>query len=52
MAKKMKPEQYLCVSAYVRGLESQLLTGADLSRMIDADSLQEAIRLLTEHGYP
>ena len=52
MAKKMKPEQYLCVSAYVRGLESQLLTGADLSRMIDTDSLQEAIRLLTEHGYP
>ena len=52
MAKKLKKEQYLCVSAYVRALEPQLLTGTDLSRMIDADSDSEAIRILTEHGYP
>lgn len=52
MAKTLKKEQYLCVSAYVRALEPQMLTGADLSRMIDADSDGEAIRILTEHGYP
>lgn len=52
MARTPKQEQYLCVSAYVRALEPQLLTGADLSRMIDADTNVEALRILSEHGYP
>lgn len=52
MTKTVKDERYLCVSAYVRALEAQLLTGGDLQRMIDADDVREAIRLLTDHGYP
>ena len=52
MTKTVKDERYLCVSAYVRALEAQLLTGGDLQRMIDADDVREAIRVLTDHGYP
>ena len=52
MTKTVKDERYLCVSAYVRALEAQLLTDGDLQRMIDADDVREAIRVLTDHGYP
>lgn len=50
--KPMKDERYLCVSAYVRALESQLLSGGDFTRMIDADSVEDALRVLTDRGYP
>ena len=52
MAKTIKDERYLCASAYVRALESQLLSEADLSRMIDADSVEDALRILSDKGYP
>ena len=52
MAKTVKDERYLCVSAYVRALESQLLTQADLTRMIDAHTFDECLRILSDHGYP
>jgi len=52
LAKTVKDERYLCVSAYVRALESQLLTQADLTRMIDAHTFDECLRILSDHGYP
>ena len=52
MAKTVKDERYLCVSAYIRALEAQLLTAGDLQRMIDADDLSGAIQVLTDRGYP
>ena len=52
MAKTVKDERYLCVSAYVRALESRLLTAGDLTRMIDAGTVEEALRMLSDHGYP
>lgn len=52
MAKSVKNERYLCVSAYVRALEAQLLTAGDLQRMIDADDVSGAIQVLTDRGYP
>ena len=52
MTKTVKDERYLCVSAYVRALESQLLTYGDLTRMIDADTPEDCLRILSDHGYP
>lgn len=52
MAKTVKDERYLCVSAYVRALESRLLTQSDLARMIDAGTTEECLRILSDHGYP
>ncbi|MBR4992207.1 MAG: V-type ATPase subunit [Clostridia bacterium] len=52
MAKSAKEERYLCVSAYVRALESRLLTQSDLARMIDAGTNEECLRILSDHGYP
>lgn len=52
MEKTVKDERYLCVSAYVRALESRLLTQSDLARMIDAGTIEEGLRILSDHGYP
>lgn len=52
MAKTVKEERYLWISAYVRGLESQRLTWADLNRMIDANTPEDCLRVLTDRGYP
>ncbi len=52
MTNRIRDEQYLCVSAYVRALESDLLTAGDLERMIGAGTVEDALRILTEHGYP
>ncbi|MGM9619417.1 MAG: V-type ATPase subunit [Oscillospiraceae bacterium] len=51
MAKKTENERWLCVSAYVRALEAKLLTAADYSRMIEANDMGEALRVLADHGY-
>ena len=52
MAGPLKNEDFLCVSAYIRALESQLLTEADMTRMVDAAEHSEALRVLAEHEYP
>lgn len=52
MARTVKDERYLCVSAFVRAQEAQLLTHGDFFRMIDAQSSEEMLRVLADHGYP
>ncbi len=52
MARSRKDQEYLCVSAYVRALESRLLSSGDYARMIDADSAESALRILSDRGYP
>lgn len=47
----MKREDYIHASARVRTLEKQLLTPAVLRRLSEADSFEEAIRILVETPY-
>lgn len=52
MSTPLKQQDFLCVSSYIRALESRLLTEADLTRMVDAPATGDALRVLQEHGYP
>lgn len=47
-----KDTDYLSVSSRVRAMETRLLTADRLERMIDARDDAEAIKVLTECGYP
>ena len=49
--KKRKDTDYLCLSAQIRSKECNLLDRARMERMLEAPTLQEAVRLLTEVGY-
>lgn len=51
MARKRKDTDYLCLSAQLRSLERHLLTAAEQQRMLEAPTVEEAIRVLTERGY-
>ncbi len=51
MPKKLNAKDWLCVSAYVRALEGKLLTAADYNRMLDAQEMNDVLRLLQDHGY-
>lgn len=50
--KKIKDTDYLPISARIRAMENRLLNAERMERMIDAKSLPEAAKVLTECGYP
>ena len=47
-----KKEAYLCVSAMLRAREPRLLNLEKAGRMLDAASVEDAAKLLTDCGYP
>ena len=49
--KKVKDTDYLFISAYLRTRERNLLTAARMERMIDAPTLEDAAKVLSEIGY-
>lgn len=51
MKKKRKDTDYLCLSAQIRSMERNLLDRTRMERMLDAPTLQDAARILTELGY-
>ena len=51
MNKRRKDTDYLCLSAQIRSKERNLLDHARMERMIEAPTVDEAVRLLTEMGY-
>lgn len=50
-AMKLKDTDYLAVSAYVRALETRLLTAEQLEALITARSYEEEVKLLQACGY-
>lgn len=51
MNKKRKDTDYLCLSAQIRSMERDLLDRVRMERMLDAPTVAEAARILTEVGY-
>ncbi len=49
---KIKDRDYLYASARVRALERQLLGRDDAERMLEAESVADAVKVLSELGYP
>lgn len=49
--KKQKDTDYLFISTYLRSREKNLLTAARMERMIEAPTLEDAAKVLTEIGY-
>ncbi len=49
---KIKDRDYLYASARVRALERQLLGHDDAERMLEAPSVADAVKILSELGYP
>ena len=47
-----KDTDYLSISARVRAMENRLLTRERMDRMIEARDTGEAMKVLTECGYP
>ena len=47
-----KDTDYLCISARVRAMENRLLTPERMDRMIEARDDEEAMKVLSECGYP
>lgn len=47
-----KDTDYLAISARIRAMENRLLTRERMDRMIDARDNSEAMKVLTECGYP
>lgn len=47
-----KKEDYLCVSAMIRGREPRLLDNGKAERMLDAPTFEDAAKVLTDCGYP
>ncbi|MBR0352425.1 MAG: V-type ATPase subunit [Oscillospiraceae bacterium] len=45
-------EDYLCLSAMLRARENRMLSDDRAERMVEAESIEDAARLLTECGYP
>ncbi|MCL2166068.1 MAG: V-type ATPase subunit [Clostridiales bacterium] len=52
MAKPIKDTEYLYASARIKSIEKNLLSRERLERMIDARSLEDALKLLSESGWP
>ena len=53
MAKsKLKDTDYLVISTALRAREAKMLSGSRIDRMLDAQTFDEAAKLLTECGYP
>ena len=51
MAKAVKQDAYLCLSAMLRVREGRMLTGDKAQRMLDAASFEEAAKLLLDCAY-
>lgn len=49
---KVKDIDYLTISSRVRALESSLLTGERMTRMLEAPTTEDAVKILSECGYP
>ena len=47
-----KDTEYLSVSAWIKAIENRLLTSERMDRMIEARDDEEAMKVLTECGYP
>ena len=45
-------EDYLCLSAMLRARENRMLSDDRAERMVEAESFEDASRLLSECGYP
>ena len=45
-------EDYLCLSAMLRARENRMLSDDRAERMVEAESFEDAARLLSECGYP
>lgn len=51
MSKKIKDNQFICLSAILRAKEARMLSGAKLERMLAEPSFADACRIATEGGY-
>ena len=51
MSAKRKDTDYLCISAQIRSMERNLLDRARMERMLEAPTMDEAVRIVTELGY-
>ena len=51
MSAKRKDTDYLCISAQIRSMERNLLDRARMERMLEAPTMGEAVRIVTELGY-
>ena len=51
MSKSLKDTDYLSISTRVRAMESKLLTQERRSRMVEASSDEDAVKILAECGY-
>ena len=51
MSKKIKDNQFICLSAILRAKEARMLSGAKLERMLAEPSFADACRIATESGY-
>ncbi|MCD8368707.1 MAG: V-type ATPase subunit [Clostridiales bacterium] len=52
MSHKLKDTEYLFLSTRIRVLERTLLTRERMERMLDAQTNEEAVKVLVECGYP
>ena len=51
MSKKIKDNQFICLSAILRAKEARMLSGAKLERMLAEPSFADACRIASESGY-
>ncbi len=49
--KKLKDTDYLFISTYLRAREKNLLTAARMERMVEAPTVEDAAKVLSEIGY-
>ena len=52
LSHQIKDIDYLSISTRIRAMENRLLTRERMDRMIDARENGEAMKILTECGYP
>ena len=51
MSRKIKDNQFICLSAILRAKEARMLSGPKLERMLAEPSFADACRIATEGGY-
>ena len=51
MSRKIKDNQFICLSAILRAKEAKMLSSAKLERMLAEPSFDDACRIATEGGY-
>ena len=49
--KKIKDNQYICLSAILRAKEAKMLTRAQMERMLTETSFPDVCRIASECGY-